>query len=465
MEEEYNSYFLIRDTDLIWGPVSLLLLYIFVYNKRKKYRDTELFRYFMPAFWWRMFFAVVFALISQYYFKFADTNHYYQGVLDMHKAVADDYTFLNDIYLNLKLTKDNRVINYFLYDVLGITHMYMYEVPNYFVPRFALPFSLMFGKSYIAISFCMSVYAFGGCWRLFKLFYILYPHLHKKMAIATLFLPSVLFWGGGLMKDTICLGSLGFFLYAAYNVFIRNHKRLISVLIMLATGYLMYYIKAYILICVMPAFLMWIFLRYRVRIQDKTLRQISTGLFTFASVFAGFFLVQSFTASEALSRYSTEKLVTSVQAQQNSFNNSESAGGGSNFTMPKLENDSPLGALQLFPLGVINTFFRPFPWDVRSPFMIFSFLEAVGFLVITIMCFRRVGIGRTFNIMWSDPVLVFCFVFAIMFGGLVGLSTTNFGALVRYKIPCLPFYCITFFVIMDKSGLFNRNIIFSKKFF
>jgi hypothetical protein len=465
VEEEWSSYFLVRPDDIIWAPVCLLVLYIFAYNKRKKYKGTVLYRYFMPAFFWRIFFALVYTLVSQYYFLFADTNHYYQGVLDMHRAVMDDFSYLSDIYTNVKLKDDNRIMNYFLYDPLGITHLYMYDIKNYMVPRFALPFSLAFGKSYMAIAFCMSFFAFSGCWRLFKMFCSIYPHLHKKMAIATLFLPSVLFWGVALMKDTICLGALGFFLYAAYNVFIRSHKRFVSLIIMIAAGYLIYYVKPYILICVLPAFMLWLFLRVRVLIQDKTLRQISTGLFATVSLVAGFFLVQSFTASEVASQYSADNLLATVQQQQNIFEGNKAGGSGSNFAVAKIGGDSPVGALALFPVGVVNTFFRPFPWDVRSPFMAFSFFEAIVFLLITYQCFKKVGFKKTFAYLSSDPVLVFCFVFAIMFGGLIGLSTTNFGALVRYKIPCLAFYAITFFVIMDKSGKFSPDYIFSKKYF
>ena len=40
----------------------------------------------------------------------------------------------------------------------------------------------------------------------------------------------------------------------------------------------------------------------------------------------------------------------------------------------------------------------------------------------------------------KDPNLVFCLVFSIIFAFAVGISSYNFGALSRYKIPCLPFY-------------------------
>jgi hypothetical protein len=97
--------------------------------------------------------------------------------------------------------------------------------------------------------------------------------------------------------------------------------------------------------------------------------------------------------------------------------------------------------------------------------MAFSFLEAFAFLVLTYMCFRRIGFGKFFATVASDPVIIFCFVFSIFFGGLIGMTTINFGALNRYKIPCIPFFLVMLFLVMDKSGKFSPNYIFSKRFF
>jgi len=41
---------------------------------------------------------------------------------------------------------------------------------------------------------------------------------------------------------------------------------------------------------------------------------------------------------------------------------------------------------------------------------------------------------------FADETLQFCLIFTLIFAFAVGISTSNFGSLVRYKIPCLPFY-------------------------
>ena len=45
---------------------------------------------------------------------------------------------------------------------------------------------------------------------------------------------------------------------------------------------------------------------------------------------------------------------------------------------------------------------------------------------------------------------MYCFLFAFIFALFVGATTNNFGTLVRYKIPCLPFYVISLFLIYEK---------------
>jgi hypothetical protein len=300
------------------------------------------------------------------------------------------------------------------------------------------------------------------------MFYELYPHLHKKIAYATLFLPSLLFWGVSLLKDPICVGAMGYFLYAAYSVFIKKQKIGVNLVVIYLAGFLLFITKPYILLSMSAVFMLWIFLRFRDKIEDKTLRSLSTAAFVLLAVLGGYFVTQGLASAEETSQFSADQILTTIQSQQNTFsrNVGSELGGGSNFSIGGGGGGgSPLQMAALFPLGVVNTFLRPFPWDVRSPMMIFSALEAFAFVALTYLCFRRIGIGKTFSMIFSNPVIAFCFVFAIFFGGVIGATTINFGALVRYKLPCIPFYALAFILVMDKSGKFSSEYIFSKKLF
>lgn len=460
---EFNDLRLLKESDIFMVPLCLLVLYCIAYATRKKYRGTELEKYFMPALWLRFLFALIYAMIIQYYYGYGDTSLYYQAVADMRNAMMNDPEIWKEIFLKQKLTINSPLYSYFMYDNGAFTHLYMMNVSNYMVPRFALPFSFAFSNSYLCICFCLSMFSFAGCWRVFKMVTEIYPHLHKKFAIAILYLPSVLFWGGSLLKDSICMGSMGLALYAIYNIVLKKRNIPSSLIILLFTFFLLYNIKPYIILCLVPAFLLWLFLQFRTRIPDKTLRTLAGFLFTIISVVVGVIALQSLTQSEMTSQYSSEKILKTVQGMQGSFKMS-TEGAGSSFSVGAASS-SALGTLALFPLGFFTTLFRPFLWEARNPLMIISALEGLLFLYLTYLAFKKIGFRKFFSIAGSDSVVVFCLVYSVLFAGIIGVTTTNFGALVRYKIPCVPFYLFMLFIVMDKSGKFSPGIVFSRKFF
>ncbi|RYY58860.1 MAG: hypothetical protein EOO05_15075 [Chitinophagaceae bacterium] len=459
---EFLDHRFFQEQDIYLVPFCLLLLLVGALAVRRKYKDQVIEKYFLPALFLRFACAIGYAAVVYFYYGFGDTTLYYLATSDMRGALAVDSSVWSDIYLNISLDPNSALYTYFMYDNGVGTHAYMLNNSNFMVPRFALPFSFLFGNSYLCISFCMAFYSFGGCWRIFKMFVEQYPQLHKKLAIAVLFLPSVLFWGGSLVKDSISLGSLGYVLYGLYNIFLVRRKMLSSTVIVLLAGFILYVTKPYILLCLVPTFLLWVFIQYRSRISNSSVRQFSTVFLGVVGLALMVFLMQQLTATEIASQYSSDKILSTVQGVQGSFSVEESS--GSNFNVSSV-NNSPFGLLLLFPLGIISTLFRPFPWEAVNPLMILSSLEAFAFLFLTIMVFRRVGFRQFWSIIGKDPALLFCLLYSVLFAGIIGATTTNFGALVRYKIPCIPFYLIMIFVVMHRSGKFSPDIVFSKKFF
>lgn len=105
--------------------------------------------------------------------------------------------------------------------------------------------------------------------------------------------------------------------------------------------------------------------------------------------------------------------------------------------------------LKKFPQAVVVTLFRPFPWEARKVIVLLSALEALAFVYFTIKAFRKKGIGKTFGLVMKDPNLLFCLIFSLIFAFAVGISSYNFGALSRYKIPCLPFFGAFLMIVLN----------------
>lgn len=79
-----------------------------------------------------------------------------------------------------------------------------------------------------------------------------------------------------------------------------------------------------------------------------------------------------------------------------------------------------------------------------------SYPESIILMLFTLKMMIQTGPVRFARFILSDSMIIFCLAFALVFGLFVGTTTLNFGTLVRYKIPCLPFYAIALFLINQK---------------
>ncbi len=138
---------------------------------------------------------------------------------------------------------------------------------------------------------------------------------------------------------------------------------------------------------------------------------------------------------------STARWLTYVGEQQ----------GGSVYTLGDFDY-SPAGMLRKTPLAINVTLFRPYLWEVNNPVMLLSALESLALLLFTLYVFYKRGIGATFKAVVANPFLLFCFVFSLSFAFAIGIATYNFGSLVRYKIPLLPFYVAALLVLLPRKG-------------
>jgi hypothetical protein len=157
-------------------------------------------------------------------------------------------------------------------------------------------------------------------------------------------------------------------------------------------------------------------------------------------------MVQYFTSQETLRQYQLDNIISSAEYQRTNYRLLASQ----QTSYYSINASNPV-SLVLNSIGA--TFFRPFPWEIKSAAAVLSATEALAFLLLTLNLFFKKGIGRPFRLIFKDPRLLMCFIFSIVFAVGVGASTANFGTLSRYKIPCTPFYVIMLLLLYKESGL------------
>jgi hypothetical protein len=83
--------------------------------------------------------------------------------------------------------------------------------------------------------------------------------------------------------------------------------------------------------------------------------------------------------------------------------------------------------------------------------MLITAIESAIILLITLYLLVKTRIIGIFTVLNKYPFALFCLIFTLLFGFAVGFTSYNFGALARYKIPCLPFYGAFLAIIWNET--------------
>jgi hypothetical protein len=132
---------------------------------------------------------------------------------------------------------------------------------------------------------------------------------------------------------------------------------------------------------------------------------------------------------------------------------------GSEFELKSIE-PSFIGVVKVVPEGLLNCFIRPLPWNAKSPLYypaiienIIVFMLLMG--IILAFYFKEIYIKEDAkNLLW------FCFIFTLLLFVIIGVTTPVSGALVRYKVPALPFLVLACLYLLQNSK--NLNFIEGK---
>lgn len=427
--------------DLLLTPIYLPFIFIAVLVFRRKVCDHITKRYFLPAFTVKVIGAVSVGLIYQFYYGGGDTFNYFNDT----KVIWD--AFVESPLTGLRIIFSDGSYNPDIYDYTK--RIYFYVDPYSFqIVRIASFLGFFTFNTYTLIAIFFAVISFTGMWCLYQVFYRLYPNLHKEFAIAILFMPSVFFWGSGLLKDTITLGALGWAFYGFYFGLIERKNITKNLILLILSLWFIKSIKVYILLCFLPAAFFWVFLEYRARIRSRALQFFALPITIALSVPLGYQAIIKIT--EDNERYKLENIATTTQVTAEWITKMGVLQGGSVYSLGEFDGTFT-GMLTKFPQAVVVSLYRPFLWEVRNPVMLLSALESAFFIFMTIMMFREFKPKDLLIKLNTQPVLLFSFVFSITFAFAVGVSSYNFGTLVRYKIPMMPFFLCALYIIRSQA--------------
>lgn len=418
--------------DLVLTPIYLGFFYLVAYAVRGRFTNAYTRPYFVPALTVKFIGAIALGLVYEYYYGGGDTSGYFYHASLIHQAFSDSFPVGMKLLLTSGGIYDPQTVQY----TVSMAWYYAGS-PEYLLARFAAVMGLLCFNTYTIIALFFAITSFTGGWAMYITFVKIRPQLYKQLAITTFFVPSLFFWGSGLMKDSICLGALGWLLYAFYRGTIQRQRMVSMLMTGMFAAYILFRIKVYILLAFLPPALLWIFNENSQQIKNQALRILLKPLFLVLGVGIALYAATTLTAGN--SSYDVDKIGERSKITADYLYGVSVATEGSAYKLG--EQDGTIGSMvKLAPQAIVVSLFRPFLWEVRNPVMLLSSLESLFMLGFTLRILFRAGVGRTLGLVVRTPVLTLCFVFALVFAATVGIVSNNFGTLVRYKIPLLPFY-------------------------
>jgi hypothetical protein len=423
--------------DFIVTPIVILLVYAGAYLVRPYVTDAVNRKYFLPALTLKIIGALAVGFVYQFYYSGGDTfNFHTYGSRHIWDAVFED----PEKGLRLLFT-DGTGNGLYKYTSRII---FFSDPSSYAIIRLAAFLDLITFSSYSGTAVLFAVFGFSGLWMLYLTFYKLYPLLHRQESIAILFVPSVIFWGSGLLKDTITLSLVGMATYATFSIFMEKRFKFGLAFLLFVSLYGLYSIKIYILLTFLPSAIAWIFFVHFGGLRSQIAKLMLFPFTVIATVALAYFALQK--ASEDNPKYALDKISKTAQITSYDIRFWSGRAAGSGYTLGDLDG-SWQSMVKLLPQAINVSLFRPYLWEVRNPLMLLSSLESLAFFFLTLFTVYKTRLY--FLRALSDPTILFCFIFSLTFAFAVGVSTFNFGTLMRYKIPLVPFYLLALILTIN----------------
>lgn len=270
------------------------------------------------------------------------------------------------------------------------------------------------------------------------------PHAHRGVLLGFLFVPSVVFWSSGILKESIAVTGLGFAVYGGYGLATR--RRTLSGALVLAAGVVLAgVVKPYTLMPFAVAAGLWLYLdgarpASRRRYRGVRVSGLLAGVLLAIGLIIG--------VGKVFPRFEPADLAEQAANMQGSV---EVTSGGSDYRIGSAKETTFAGQIMFVPVGLATALFRPLVFEVANPQMAVNALEMLVIAGLWVAALVRTGPFRAARLIWAEPVLAFCMAYTFGLGVGVGLGTTNLGTLSRYRMPLMPFYVVLLVILASRQ--------------
>lgn len=270
-----------------------------------------------------------------------------------------------------------------------------------------------------------------------KAFAPLLPGKEKALAIGLFLLPSVLFWGSGVIKESLLMFGLGLFLLQAFKL-IEGRWSVGGTVALAIAVILLLVLKFYVLACMLPGLLALLIVKLLKPQRSFWVFAVSVGL----CLLLGANLQRIAPDFDLVYLFSVK--------QKDMYGLAIASNAGSLVHVPRLTGDVWSFVLAA-PVALFNAVLGP------------SVLLKGGFMAIVpalenavLIAALLIAIAHRQRDRAARPMLWFCTSYCILLLLIIGWTTPVMGALVRYRVPVLPFMALIALLFVDRDRLLAR---------
>ena len=425
----YRGFTFFSPLDIGLSILGAVILFMFIYTKRQRNIDIDYYKYLIPAF----LFKVLFALINTLFYIIVyegggDSIYYFEAALKLNNLFwVNTYGYFQELFQSPEVRDLYKNFNI----ETGYPPRWIYdEEEGFFISKIASVFAFFTFKSYILMSLIFAYITTLASWRLFEMIRSYRLHSDWHTALAVFFIPSLSFWCAGVSKDTVVFVSVCFLLYNLNKIISLNKDSSFR-------NWLVIFICIFVLLQVRSFMIITVFvplaLAYSARLTKKLHDQpFQRNAIKFLFGVAGFTVIVLFFQSEQAQEFATEASVISQDMATN-------PNYGTNRYDLGITDYSPAGMVKALPVSIIAGFFRPYIWEALSVSLILNGIESVMLFYFTFRFIANKNIFIRLKRIVSNEFLVFALYFSIILAYFAGFTSILFGVLVRFKAPVLPF--------------------------
>ncbi|RDV16077.1 hypothetical protein DXT99_05245 [Pontibacter diazotrophicus] len=418
--------------------LNFLLLGGLVWWMQRQEWLEELKPYFYPALMLKLVCGIMLGVLYFYYYGEGDTTFYHKRAL-----WAVDILYHDGLQDYLKYLLVDEVPQH---SPLSAVQVPYYSSAWNVVKLISVPLAFTAGSYYLC-SVYLSLLSFAGVWFLVNKLSNYFPGTAKAAVISFLFIPSVVFWSSGIIKESFIMGGMGMLVGSCLELLQPGTTRVkIKYMLLALVGVLLIWYVKYFVAIALGFFLLSVFV-LKILNTAKALEGISVYLKVVAAVLL--FIGIAFVSSRL--NYNLNFSQMPVTVYNNYLEYRLISEEKPSINLPTLE-PTYFSFVIHAPLAFFNILLRPFLWEVYNPVTFVAAIENT-FVLILLLLFCWDAFRNKIRFSSNNYLLPATVCYILLMGILLAYSMPNFGTLSRYRIVFLPFLLYLLFLSPSTNRL------------